>query len=86
MAILRDQNNCQYDADLAAYELYSKVPSTPKCQILLAVEPTFLQALADPRLGFITVTPLVMIRHLDEIYGRLTPGEIKTNCLALSTT
>jgi len=84
-AILREQSNRQYDADLAAYELYSKVASTLKGQILLDVEPTFLQALAHPRLGFITVTPLVMIRHLDETYGRLTPGEIEANRLALST-
>jgi hypothetical protein len=85
-AILREQINRQYEADLAAYELYSKVSNALKHQILLAVEPTFLQALAHPRLGFMTVTPLAMIRHLDETYGRLTPGEIKANRLALSTT
>jgi hypothetical protein len=85
MPILHEQINCQYDADLAAYELYSKVSYTLKRQILLAVEPTILQALAYPRLGFMTVTPLAMIRHLDETYGRLMPGEIKANRLALST-
>jgi hypothetical protein len=61
------------------------VSNALKRQILLAVEPTFLQALAHPRLGFMTVTPLVMIQHLDETYGRLTPGEIEANRLALST-
>jgi hypothetical protein len=85
MAILCKQINHQYDTDLAAYELYSKVSNTLKRPILLAVEPTFLQALAHPRLGFMTVTPLVMIWHLDETYGRLTPGEIEANHLALST-
>jgi hypothetical protein len=84
-AILREQIKCQYDADLAVYELYSKVSNALKRQILLAVEPTFLQALAHPRLGFMTVTPLAMSRHLDETYGRLTPGEIEANRLALST-
>jgi hypothetical protein len=63
-----------FDTDLAAYELYSKVSNTFKRQILLAVEPTFLQTLAHLRLGFMTVTPLVMIRHLDETYSRLTSG------------
>jgi hypothetical protein len=56
-----------------------------KRQILLAVEPTFFEALAHPRLGFMTMTPLAMIQHLDETYGRLTPGEIEANRLALST-
>jgi hypothetical protein len=65
-AILCKHINCQYDTDLAAYELYSKMSNTLKRQILLAVEPTFLQALAHPRLGFMTVTPLVLIWHLDE--------------------
>jgi hypothetical protein len=60
-AILCEQINRQYDTDLAAYELYSKVSNTLKHQILLAVEPTFLQALAYSRLRFMTVTPLVMI-------------------------
>jgi hypothetical protein len=87
IAILREQINRQYDTDLAAYnyKLYSKVSNALKRQILLAVEPTFLQALAHPRLGLMTVTPLVMIRHLDETYSRLTPGEIVANRLALST-
>jgi hypothetical protein len=83
--ILREQINRQYDADLAAYELYSKVSNALKRQILLAVEPNFLQALAHARLGFMTVTPLVTIRHLHETYGRLMPGEIEANRLALST-
>jgi hypothetical protein len=84
-AILPEQINCQYDADLAAYELYNKVSNALKHRILLAVEPTFLQALAHPRLGFMTVTPLVMIWHLDDTYDRLKPGEIEANHLALST-
>jgi hypothetical protein len=84
-AILREQSNRQYDADFAAYELYSKVSNALKHQILLAVEHTFLQVLAHLRLGFMTVTPLVMIWHLDETYGRLTPGEIEANRLDLST-
>jgi hypothetical protein len=33
-AILRKQINCQYDADLAAYELYSKVSNDLKGQTL----------------------------------------------------
>jgi hypothetical protein len=68
MAILRKQINRQYDSDLASYELYSKVSNALKRQILLAVEPTFLQALAHPRLGFMTVTPLVLI-HVTEKNG-----------------
>jgi hypothetical protein len=83
--ILRKQINCQYDTDLAAYQLYSKVSNALKHQILLAVESTFLQAIAHPRLGFMTVTRLVMIHHLDETYGTLTLGEIEASCLALST-
>jgi hypothetical protein len=71
MAILRKQIHCQYDTDLATYELFSKVSNAPKHQMLIAVEPTFPQALAHPRWGFLTVTPLVMICHLDETYGRL---------------
>jgi hypothetical protein len=31
------------------------------------------------------VSPLIMIQHLDATYGRLTPGEIEANRLALST-
>jgi hypothetical protein len=84
-AILHEQINCHYDIDLAAYKLYSKVSNALKHSILLAVEPTFLQALAHYRLVFMTVTPLVLSWHLDETYGRLTPGEIEADRLALST-
>jgi hypothetical protein len=74
-----------YDTDFAAYDLYSKVSNALKRQILHAVEPAFLQALAHPRLGFMTVTPLAMIHYMDETYGRLTLGEIEANRLALFT-
>ena len=84
-AVLREQINRQYDEDLAAFELYTKVSNALKRQILLAVEPTFLRAIAHHRLGFMQVSPLDMIHHLDEHYGRLTPGEIEANRLALST-
>jgi hypothetical protein len=84
MAILRKEIHCQNDTDLVSYELYSKVSNTHNRQIILAVEPTFLQALAHPRLGYMTVTPLGMIWHLNETYSRLMPGEIETNRLALS--
>ena len=83
--VQREQINRQYDEDLAAYDLCIRVSNALKRQIILAVDPTFLRALAHPKLGFMKVSPLSMIQHLDATYGRLTPGEIEANRLALST-
>ena len=84
-AVQREQINRQYDEDLAAYDLCVRMINALKRQIILAVDPTFLRALAHPKLGFMKVSPLSMIQHLDATYGRLTPGEIEANRLALST-
>ena len=84
-AVQREQINRHYDEELAAFELCVRVSNALKRQILQAVEPTFLRALAHPKLGFMKVSPLLMIQHLDTTYGRLTPGEIEANRLALST-
>ena len=83
--VQREQINRQYDEDLAVYDLCIRVSNALKRHIILAVDPTFLRALAHPKLGFMKVSPLSMIQHLDATYGRLTPGEIEANRLALST-
>jgi hypothetical protein len=53
-AILHKLINCQYDADLAAYELYSKVSNAVKRQILLDV---------------VNYLPLIILFTTQKLYG-----------------
>ena len=47
-------------------------------QILTAVDNKYLMTLEDPDLGYI-VSPQTMLAHLKDMYGSLTPNEIKAN-------
>jgi hypothetical protein len=75
---------CQYNSDLLAFELYTRVSNALKQQLLLSVSSSFLCALEDPTFGFMAATQLAMIQHLDSTYGTLTPEEQEVNRLELS--
>jgi hypothetical protein len=41
-SVLHKQINCQYDSDLAAYELYNRTSNALKQQLILVVQPSSL--------------------------------------------
>jgi hypothetical protein len=75
--------NRAYLADLEEYKLYSATDHQLKKLLLAAIPITFVQALANPTLGFATSTTLDILTHLDTTYGTVDADALATNLATL---
>ena len=78
------ETNRQYVADLVEHTRYMTVAQELKKQVLLAIEKTYLNILADADFGFADVGCNTMLAHLKATYGRITPEELEANRAMLS--
>ena len=76
--------NRQFAAALAEYTLYQQVLVELKKQLIAAVDPTFLRTIEDPDFGFSELSPRELLQHLQQTYGKLTPGDLEKNRAKLS--
>ena len=68
-----------YQEDMAAYLEHRDLNNQIKKLILCAVPHTYLSELADPDLGFSTVSPQQMMAHLVANYGKITHKDLIDN-------
>ena len=68
-----------YKLNLEEFRVYNAVDQALRNQLLVAVNPTYLQAVKDPILGFGQITCLAIITHLRDVYGIITPEMLDTN-------
>lgn len=73
----------QHEALYYTYRLCRNVAAALRQQIIQAVEPQYLDNLADEHTGFEAVTPLQMIEYLQEHHGRITDTDLETNNIEL---
>jgi hypothetical protein len=59
--------------------MYPNIESALMQQVLAAVPHKHFQLLADEETGFATVSTLVILNHLDVMYGKITDTEISAN-------
>ena len=85
-AVDRSELKRVHDNELVAFSTYQAVRTALINQIILAVEPTYIQALCDADFGFADVPPSRMLTHLKTTYGTLTGLDIEKNRARLSET
>jgi hypothetical protein len=73
------ENNRLHAAAIAEHKIYKDTQATIKQMILAAVPLTFIGELEDNELGFATVTPQVILQHLDTNYGKVTHADLSKN-------
>jgi len=73
------ETNRQYAASFTEHQRYTNVAQELKKQILLAVERTYFNILADANFGFANVGSHMMLAHVKTSYGRVTPEELEAN-------
>jgi hypothetical protein len=71
--------NRQYLADQREYQIYSTTEAKLKQQLLLAVPPTYTNALKNKFIGFANVTTLALLTHLNTDYGTITTDDLDDN-------
>ncbi len=71
--------NRLYDKALKEFTLYNKVHNALKQQVLKAVEPIYLEELADKQLGFSRISAISMLDFLDTNYGTVTTLDLVQN-------
>jgi hypothetical protein len=66
------------------HRLCEKVTAKLKQQLLKAVNARHLQVLEDQDFGFADISPRIMLVHLQDTYGQVTPDDLEENCKRLS--
>jgi hypothetical protein len=70
--------NRLYDASLAAYKTCKALKVDLRKQIIAAVPKVYLPP-DDPLFGYNKITPIQMLQHLTNTYGKMTPDELEAN-------
>jgi hypothetical protein len=73
-----------FNVSVDEHQLYEKVTAELKQQLLKAVNARCLQVLEDQDFGFADVSPRVMLVHLQDTYGQVTPDDLEENRKRLS--
>lgn len=74
-----------YQVHVQQHELYQRVATQLKAQLIAAVEGIYIAALSHIDFGFGEVTPIQLLVHLKDTYGTLSPEDLEKNRAALST-
>jgi hypothetical protein len=73
-----------FNVGVEEHRLYETVNAELKQQLLKAVNTRYLQVLEDHDFGFADVSPRLMLTHLQDTYGQVTPDDIEQNRMRLS--
>jgi hypothetical protein len=74
-----------FNVSVDEHRLYEKVTAELKQQLLKAVNTRYLQVLEDQDFGFADVSPRIMLAHLQDTYGQVTPDDLEENRKRLSS-
>ena len=69
----------EYKEELAAWKLHQDTQKKILQQILAAVDDTYTKALKDPLWAYATTTPLAIITHLSNTYGKIKAQDLQEN-------
>ena len=77
------QGLAQNTTDWTEYRTYKGMDSVLKAQLIAAVNPDYIEIMADPQLGYTNVTTYALLTHLWTTYGQITTADLTQNLISI---
>jgi hypothetical protein len=75
--------NRQFNADHTEYSVFYAVERALKAQLIVAIDPLFIDELCDETMGFANTTTLQLLTHLHSTYGEVRSDQLEANAMRL---